>query len=112
MKMMMPRLVKLNGYIVTAIDGSDIVMPSTAENAEKYGRHNPKAHASPVIAKLSLVYDCINKLVIDTCVGVYKHSERAYAALTAPQLIERDAQTANNHYIRPRGISPCGWWIR
>lgn len=73
-------LVKLNGYIVTAIDGSDIVLPSTAENAEKYGRANPEAPVSPVMAKLSLVYDCINKLVIDTCVGKYKHSERAFAA--------------------------------
>lgn len=73
-------LVKLNGYIVTAIDGSDIVLPSTAENAEKYGRPNPEAAVSPVMAKLSLVYDCINKLAIDTCIGEYKHSERAFAA--------------------------------
>src|SRR5699024_2835902 len=32
------------------------------------------------MAKLSLVYDCINKLVIDTRMGEYKHSERAFAA--------------------------------
>lgn len=74
-------LVKLNGYIVTAIDGSDIVLPSTEENAEKYGVHNSDSTVvSPVMAKLSLVYDCINKLVIDTRMGEYKHSERAFAA--------------------------------
>lgn len=73
-------LVKLNGYIVTAIDGSDIVLPSTAENAEQYGRVNPEAAVSPVMAKVSLVHDCINKLVIDTCIGKYKHSEHAFAA--------------------------------
>ncbi|MEO1770349.1 hypothetical protein [Candidatus Enterococcus ferrettii] len=31
------KLAKLNGYIVTAINGSDIVLPSTKENAKKYG---------------------------------------------------------------------------
>lgn len=30
-------LSKLNGYIVTAIDGSDIILPSTEENAKVYG---------------------------------------------------------------------------
>src|SRR5699024_1355880 len=45
-------LVKLNGYIVTAIDGSDIVLPSTEEKAEKYGLHNRESNASPVMAKL------------------------------------------------------------
>ena len=73
-------LVKLNGYIVTAIDGSDIVLPSTAENAEKYGVHDNGSTVNPVMARLSLVYDCINKLVIDTCIGPYRSSERAFAA--------------------------------
>lgn len=73
-------LVKLNGYIVTAIDGSDIILPSTVENAEKYGVHNPHAPLSPVMASISLLYDCINKLVIDTTVGPYKSSERDAAS--------------------------------
>lgn len=75
------QLVKLNGYIVTAIDGSDIILPSTEENARKYGvAPNPKASANPVMASVSLLYDCINKLVIDTSVGPYKSSERDSAS--------------------------------
>jgi len=73
-------LVKLNGYIVTAIDGSNFILPSTEENAEKYGVHNREGAEGPVMGQLSLVYDCINKLVIDTCIGEYKHSEQAFAA--------------------------------
>lgn len=73
-------LVKLNGYIITAIDGSDFTLPTTEENAEKFGTVNKANDASPVMGKLSLVYDCINKLAIDTCVGEYKHSERTFAA--------------------------------
>ena len=56
------------------------MLPSTEENAEKYDLHNRESNASPVMAKLSLVYDCINKLVIDTCIGEYKHSEQAFAS--------------------------------
>ncbi|OLF30224.1 IS4 family transposase [Staphylococcus sp. 47.1] len=74
------QLVKLNGYIITAIDGSDIVLPSTQENAEKYGRHVGPGDVSPVMGKISLLYDCVNKLVIDTRIGRYKHSEQAFAA--------------------------------
>ncbi|MFD1415530.1 IS4 family transposase [Oceanobacillus jeddahense] len=73
-------LVKLNGYLVTAIDGSDIILPSTTENAEKYGVHPETGTATPVMAKLSLLYDCINKLVIDPCIGPYKSSERDFAS--------------------------------
>lgn len=74
-------LVKLNGYLVTAIDGSDIILPSTEENALKYGVvFNPKASANPVMASVSILYDCINKLVIDTNVGPYKSSERDAAS--------------------------------
>lgn len=57
------QLVKLNGYIVTAIDSSDIILPSTEENAKKYGVvPNPKASATPVMTSVSLLCDCINKL--------------------------------------------------
>ena len=75
------QLVKLNGYIVTAVDGSDIILPSTEENAKKYGvAINAKATANPVMASVSLLYDCINKLTIDTFVGPYKSSERESAS--------------------------------
>lgn len=103
-------LVKLNGYIVTAIDGSDIILPSTEENAEKYGQPNPAAAVSPVMGKLSLVYDCINKLVIDTCIGPYKHSEKAFAAEHLNALKETLRQPTITTF--DRAISPCGLWIR
>ena len=76
-------MVKLNGYIVTAIDGSDINVPTTKENVEIYGRAsgNPKNDVNnyPTMAKLSLIYDCINNCVFDSEVGEYKHSERDFA---------------------------------
>ena len=75
------QLVKLNGYIVTAIDGSDIILPSTEENAKKYGvALNAQTSTNPVMVSVSLLYDCINKLVIDTFVGPFKSSERGSAS--------------------------------
>jgi len=77
-------MVKLNGYLITAIDGSDFILPSTEENAEKYGRSIGSALDEknvPVMGKLSVIYDCINKIIFDSCVGEYKHSERDFASL-------------------------------
>src|SRR5699024_3692610 len=53
-------LVKLNGYIVTAIDGSNFILYSTEENVEKYSVHNRERAEGQVMGQLSLVYDCIN----------------------------------------------------
>jgi len=77
------QMVKLNGYIVTAIDSYDIILPSTEKNARKYGvALNAKASANPVMASFSLLCDCdcINKFAIDTFVGPYKSSERDSAS--------------------------------
>ena len=75
--------VKLNDYYVTAIDGSNFILPSTEENAGKYGRSNNNIADEkdcPVMGKLSVVYDCINKCVLDSEIGEYKHSERDFAS--------------------------------
>lgn len=81
------QMVKLNGYIVTAIDGSDITLPSTEENALKYGVvPNRKDSANLVMASISVLYDCINRLVIDTLVGPYRSSERESASRHLPVL--------------------------
>ena len=75
------QVVKLKGYIVTAIDGSDIILPSSEENAKIYGTaSNQPATTQPVMASVSTLYDCINKLVIDTSVGPYRSSERHSAS--------------------------------
>lgn len=77
--------VKLNGYYVTAVDGSDFVLPSTDDNAMKYGRAtnnsvNLEEDDYPVEGKLSVIYDCINKCIFDSEIGEYKHSERDFAS--------------------------------
>lgn len=73
--------VKLNGYYVTAVDGSDFILPSTLENNAKYG--GPTSTVTdwqPTMGKLSIIYDCINHCIFDVEVGRYKHSEMDFAS--------------------------------
>ncbi len=74
-------IVKLNGYIVTAIDGSDIILPNTFENQELYGQcKGVEGSNQPVLGKVSILYDCINKFILDSGIGRNKESERAFAS--------------------------------
>lgn len=72
-------LAKLNGYLITAIDGSVFTLPSTEENAAIYGRTDPSNPNSAVQGKLSMLYDCVNKLVIDSFIGPRAANERKCA---------------------------------
>lgn len=76
-------LVKLNGYLIASIDGSDIILPSTSENMKIYGaaKNAGDINNSPVMGKLSIMYDCINGLVIDTQINRYKYDERKMASV-------------------------------
>lgn len=49
-------MVKLNGDLVTAVDGSKITLPSTAENEAHFGRFTPsgaEAENSSVMGMIS-----------------------------------------------------------
>jgi Transposase DDE domain len=76
------KMVKLNDYLVTAIDGSKFIVPSTKENEDYFGRFVPsgaKPENSPVMGMMSTLYDCINKMVLDIQVDEFKASERKLA---------------------------------
>ena len=75
-------MVKLNDYLVTAIEGSKFIVPSTQENEAYFGRFvtskaNPEH--SPVMGMMSTLYDCVNKMVLDIQVDEFKASEREFA---------------------------------
>jgi len=69
------KMVKLNGYYITAVDGSDIIIPSTLENEKIYGKAANGNDNNPVMGKLSTIYDCINKFILDVQIEKYKFSE-------------------------------------
>lgn len=72
------KMAKLNGYFILAVDGSDIIMPDTEENEKIYGRSKggrTNSDNMPIMGKLSTMYDCINRLVLDSQIERYKYSE-------------------------------------
>ena len=66
-----------NGYILSAIDGSDFEIPNTKCVREKYN----ELHPNEVVARatISNMYDVLNHYVMDTVIGVYDASERKMA---------------------------------
>ena len=77
-------LVKLNSYYILAVDGSDITIPTTLENAEIYershsGNKNCPQEDRPLLAKLSTLYDCINHLTLDSQLESYRFGEKKLA---------------------------------
>lgn len=73
---------KIKNYLLFAVDGSDIRIPATEKNYEKYGREVRKTVNSdnePCMASISCIYDCLNKHILDCQINKYKFSERAAA---------------------------------
>ncbi len=69
-------LKSLKGYYIMAVDGSDIVLPTSNENELIFGKNaHAKTEIQAVSGKLSLLYDCLNKIILDTKIGRFRHSE-------------------------------------
>lgn len=69
-------IIKWNGYLVFAVDGSKVEIPNSAENREKYGvLSNQNESTSPARAMISGLYDVLNKFFIDLQICSVKDSE-------------------------------------
>lgn len=57
---------KWNGFRLLAVDGSGVVLPKTDETIKEFGEYstNPK-NKTAVLARMSKLYDVLNKLSID-----------------------------------------------
>jgi len=55
-----------NGFRLLAVDGSRINMPDTKELENIYGRANNQTESGVVQGRTSILYDVLNKLVIDS----------------------------------------------
>lgn len=63
------------GYILCAIDGSDVEVPNTPETRKRYQAKSSNNNERVARIKLSNCYDVLNKRVLDTEIEEYKHSE-------------------------------------
>jgi hypothetical protein len=79
---------KKNGYLVLAVDGSVMNIPTTKENLITYGNasnKNMKPHAQ---LGISCLYDTINKMIIDCSINRWKFDEREQARIHIDNMTE------------------------
>ena len=64
-----------NGYLVKAIDGSDIEVPNSKKSKENYGYINGDSENGIPRASASCVYDVLNKYITTSTINPYRTSE-------------------------------------
>ena len=69
----------MNGHLVLAVDGTNVLIPSTKETLETYGTSGRKGSRSQAALGLSCVHDVLSRMVLD--VGIFRahFDERAAA---------------------------------
>ena len=71
------RIKRWKGFIVVAFDGCTISLPDTGELSASYGRIIGRKGVHGVATHSSLMYDVLNKLVLDGQMNPYQTSERS-----------------------------------
>ena len=68
-----------NGFLVLAVDGSDINIPTTPETLEKYGDASKRGHKPCAQIGLGCLYDTLNRMIIESSCNMCKFNEMAIA---------------------------------
>lgn len=69
------------GHLILACDGSDLNVPSTLENKEKFHESSKRGHYPRPQAGFSCLFDVLNRQICDCAVSYNKTSERSEALL-------------------------------
>lgn len=72
---MEPKLEKMKGLFLLAVDGSDILVPTTEQTIKHYGSTSKKGVRPCATAKLFTMYDALNKFTIYSALNKNKYSE-------------------------------------
>lgn len=65
-----------NGYHIYAIDGSTIQIPPSDENINFWGNNPNQYGKDEPLASVSLLYDVMNDIIVDSYIGKYRFNER------------------------------------
>lgn len=68
-----------NGFRLLAVDGSRMTLPNTQELEKIYGKTKNQSKTGVVQARVSVLYDVLNKFVIDGCLVSLSTGERKLA---------------------------------
>jgi hypothetical protein len=69
----------LRGLRILAVDSTELTLPFTAELQERYGVVSNEKTLNLVQAKMSVLFDVMNKLTLDAALGKGRASERGLA---------------------------------
>lgn len=68
-----------HGFLVLAVDGSDINIPTTPETLEKYGNASKRGGKPCAQLGLGCLYDALNRMILDASCNKVKFNEMAIA---------------------------------
>ena len=68
-----------NGFRLLAVDGSRLVLPDTPELERIYGKTKNQSSTGVVQARISVLYDVLNKFAIEGCLSPLSIGESVWA---------------------------------
>ena len=72
-------LYTINGFLVLAVDSSDINIPTTPETLAQYGNAAQKGRKPCAQIGLGCLYDTLNRMILDASINKFKFNEIADA---------------------------------
>ena len=72
-------LYTINGFLVLAVDGSDINIPTTQETLAIYGNASKRGSKPCAQIGLGCLYDALNRMILDASINKVKFNEMAVA---------------------------------
>lgn len=79
-----------NGFNLLAVDGSTSTLPKTEEISEHFGEWNPDKGEPCPVARISQMFDVMNKVTIDAIIKPKENGERELAAWHFLNLLPTD----------------------
>ena len=86
-------LYNINGFLVLAVDGSDINIPTTPETLEVYGNSSRKNTKPRAQIGLGCLYDALNRMILDANCNKVKFNEMKIAE----EQLSRVRETIGEH---------------
>lgn len=81
-------LYTLNGFLVLAVDGSSVNVPTTPETIEAYGTSSRKGTKPQASLGLACLYDSLNRMII--CASLHRHKFNEMVAAEAQIAVVRE----------------------
>lgn len=97
---------KWHNFRLLAVDGSRVQLPNHKTVKEEFGVHQmgPKANSTQSLALISMLYDVLNLITIDSSIGKYTDSERDH-------LVEHLERTEKGDLLLLDRGYPCFWLL-